>query len=188
MNPIKSIKSTKLNKYSIEGDINFFDELDKLVKNNNANDSEKCLITDEPLSDLSVQLSCGHSFNYIPLYKEVCNQKNSKNFLEISKPSFHEMKCPYCRKIQKTLLPFHESLESICPKVYGVNSLITNIKPTKESKPQVALAQVLCPQLLKTGANKGTPCGKCVHANTAGLCTRHYNLSLKLVNPIPPSL
>ena len=184
---MKSMKSTK---YLVEGDINFFDELNKLVQTSNEsvptnNDKTVCLITEEPLTDLSVNLTCGHAFNYIPLYKEVCLQKSVKNILEISRISFNEIKCPYCRKIQQGLLPFQESIEKICPKVYGVNSLTSVVKTPKEPKLVTPTLTILCPQLLKTGANKGTPCGKSVYSNTAGLCTRHYNLSLKVVNPVP---
>jgi hypothetical protein len=169
-------------KYLVEGGMNFFDELNKPEVKQKV-DTPVCLITDEPLVDLSVELNCGHSFNYEPLYKEVCLQKTGKNYLEISKLSFNEMKCPYCRKIQRGLLPFHELLEKTCPKLYGVNSL-TNSAPI--AKTVIANNTFgLCTQLLKTGVNKGSPCGKHIFTNTAGLCTRHYNLSLKVVNPVP---
>lgn len=204
-------------KYLVEGGINFFDELNKPEADKNASSTPVpvCLITDEPLTDLSVSLSCGHSFNYVPLYKEVYLQKTGKNYLEISKLSANELKCPYCRKIQRGLLTFHESLETICPKVYGVNASTPSAakppptaKPSPTAKPPPAAKQppakpspammamahaayiTACPQLLKTGANKGMPCGKnaYLHANTAGLCVRHYNLSLKVVNPVPTTV
>jgi hypothetical protein len=198
-------KSSKSSKYLVEGDINFFDELNKpeADKIMSSTPVPVCLITDEPLTDLSVNLSCGHSFNYVPLYKEVCLQKTGKNYLEISKLSANELKCPYCRKIQRGLLTFHESLEMICPKVYGVNASTPSAAkpapaakqpPAKPSPAMMAMAHAAyitaCPQLLKTGANKGMPCGKnaYLHDNTAGLCVRHYNLSLKVVNPVPTTV
>jgi hypothetical protein len=192
-------------KYIVEGDINFFDELNKQGdeqdnKQDNEQDNEQdnvplCLITNEPLTDLSVKLSCGHEFNYIPLYKEVITQKVVKNNLENCKLLANELKCPYCRKIQRTLLPYHESCEKTCPKVFGVNTL-TSIIPIKLSvklviksvvSPPQAQAQahpkVTCCQLLKTGLNKGTPCGKWVSlASISGMCVRHHNLSLKVAN------
>lgn len=71
-------------KYEVEGDIDFFKEL-KNISNNagggvvvDTETTEKCcLLTDEKLRPDAVTLLCGHSFNYIPLYKEVLFQKCS---------------------------------------------------------------------------------------------------------------
>lgn len=71
-------------KYEVEGDLDFFKEL-KNISNNaggavvvDTETTEKCcLLTDEKLRPDAVTLLCGHSFNYIPLYKEVLFQKCS---------------------------------------------------------------------------------------------------------------
>lgn len=75
--------------YEVEGEIDFFKELKNIsmaavgaaAATNEvvtATDSGKyCLLTDELLRPDAVTLKCGHSFNYIPLYKDVLFQKCS---------------------------------------------------------------------------------------------------------------
>ena len=180
-----------MTKYLTEGGLNFFEELSKSVNSKEEGDKAEvkevrtCLITNDVLTEHFVKMGCGHEFNYLPLYKEIKFQKTCKN-LEIFKLGLNEIKCPYCRKIQRGMLPFHESLKSDAPKAYGVNSIIPNASPiAKPVSPVHAMKHVcVCPQLLKTGLNKGLPCGKHAYTNTGGMCTRHYNLSLKLVVPI----
>ena len=58
--------------YIIEDDIDFYKELN-MSSDNNLNNT--CLITNEPLGKNKITLPCNHSFNYLPLYKEVCKQK-----------------------------------------------------------------------------------------------------------------
>jgi hypothetical protein len=66
-----------------------------------------CLITKERLHPNHVTLSCNHKFNYIPIYKEIVYQKNKANTtFEITKLSYNEIKCPYCRRITRKLLPY----------------------------------------------------------------------------------
>ena len=95
-------------KYIIEGDIDFYSEL------NNSGDintiisptENVCLISKEELNDNFITLPCKHTFNYFPLYKEVILQKISPNSLETSRLSPHQIRCPYCRLIVNTLLPY----------------------------------------------------------------------------------
>lgn len=76
-----------------------------------------CLISGEPLTE-TVELTCGHKFNYEPLFKEVFNQKLNPNFKnDVLRLKVNEFKCPYCRKVQPTLL----SNDKI--SVYSVTSL-----------------------------------------------------------------
>jgi hypothetical protein len=67
--------------YDVEGDIDFFKELKNISSSTYTaaeDDAGKhCLITDEELRPDAVTLKCGHSFNYVPLYKEVLFQKCS---------------------------------------------------------------------------------------------------------------
>jgi len=63
-----------------------------------------CLISGEPLTE-TVELTCGHKFNHEPLFKEVFNQKLNPNFKnDVLRLKVNEFKCPYCRKVQTTLL------------------------------------------------------------------------------------
>ena len=120
--------------YIIEGNINFYDELYKsLDDEDDANDTNLCQITGMPLTNNSVTLECKHKFNYNAIYKEIYRQKyvfksydtrqlskhNLKKFLN-SKLDYY-IKCPYCRDIQFTILPYYEEL-GLEPK-YGINSL-----------------------------------------------------------------
>jgi hypothetical protein len=115
-----------MNKYNIEGGIDFFAELNKSLE---VDDNEEiiydynniCLITKQPLTDKYVSLNCGHKFNYIPIYNDLVNHKQKFNYMECSsrKLNTNEIRCPYCRKKQQGLLPYYEELG--LRKVNGVN-------------------------------------------------------------------
>jgi len=129
-------------KYIIEGNIDFYDELYKSLGtkdcNDNCNDGkekvELCQISGMPLSDNNVTLECKHKYNYDTLYKEICKQKyifRTYNLESLSKPDFQRfidaavdyyIRCPYCRHVQFTMLPYDEN--SGCEKRYGINSLV----------------------------------------------------------------
>ena len=117
-------------KYNIENNIDFYKELyssshndddDVITEDNNIDTSELCLISNEPLKPFFVKLTCGHKFNYDPLYKDIFNHKKRFNNLEQSKNKLglQQIRCPYCRNIQNELLPFYEDLG--LPKEIGVN-------------------------------------------------------------------
>lgn len=123
-----------MSKYIIEGDLNFYDELYKSLDDKDDNEENNvCQITGLPLVEKSVTLECNHKFNYEALYKEICRQKfdfrtyvtaqlnknNLKKFL-CSKLDYF-IKCPYCRDIQFTILPYYEELG--LEAKYGVNTL-----------------------------------------------------------------
>jgi hypothetical protein len=111
-----------MQKYNIEGDINFFDELYKsLDETNNEEDDDVCLITNQPLVEKFVELNCGHKFNYLPLYNDIYNHKQKFNSMESSLSSLkmNEIRCPYCRAKQTDVLPYYEEL--MLEKVNGVN-------------------------------------------------------------------
>lgn len=125
-------------KYKIEGDINFFSELNKslntpisslipvnsVISNDSSpKDDASCLITGAPLEQYSVTLKCNHTFNYLPLYNELITQKCTKNTLEVIKLGVNQLKCPYCRTIQNGILPFHAELSESAPLLYGVNTI-----------------------------------------------------------------
>jgi hypothetical protein len=119
-----------MTKYNIEGGIDFYAELYKSldVEEDFEEDNNVCLITNQPLIDKHVIMVCGHKFNYIPLYYDITNHKQKFNGLESSngKLNMHQIRCPYCRKKQDTLLPYYE--EFGLAKVNGVNFYDPNIK------------------------------------------------------------
>lgn len=95
-------------KYIIEGDIDFYNELNNSGEMNTIipTNEKICLISKECLIDNFITLPCNHTFNYIPLYKEVILQKITPNSLEISRLTPHQIRCPYCRLIVNNLLPY----------------------------------------------------------------------------------
>lgn len=111
-------------KYTIDGNIDFFAELYKsLDEKDDIKDTDegKCLITQEPLNDKFVKLKCGHTFNYIPLFKDILAHKYLYNNSEDmhSKLLPNEIRCPFCRKKQYDVLPYYEELG--LDKIKGVN-------------------------------------------------------------------
>jgi hypothetical protein len=115
--------------YKIEGNIDFFAELYKsLDTDDNMEDENSCLITNEPLTDNFVKLDCGHKFNYVSLYNDIKNHKQKFNTLEGKGTQLksNEIRCPYCRFKQNSVLPYHEEL-GLC-KIHGVNYIDPNNK------------------------------------------------------------
>jgi hypothetical protein len=113
-----------MNKYKIEGGIDFFDELYKslnIEESEEKSEEDKCLITNNLLTDKHVSLLCGHKFNYTPLYNDLINHKKKFNYKEerSGKLNTNEIRCPYCRKKQQGVLPYYE--EFGLEKVNGVN-------------------------------------------------------------------
>ena len=78
-------------KYIIEGNIDFYKGLLE-DDNNNQDEDNNCLITNLPLSDKFVTLSCGHKFNYVPLYNDIFNHKQKFNVMESSVSSLKQSK------------------------------------------------------------------------------------------------
>jgi hypothetical protein len=118
-------------KYQIEGNISFYEELYKsLDEEEGENSIGVCLITDNPLTTHSVTMDCGHKFNYEPLYNDILNHKKKYNNMERCILKTMEIRCPYCRKVQKNLLPYYEELG--LGKVHGVN-YIDELIQIKES-------------------------------------------------------
>jgi hypothetical protein len=111
-----------MQKYNIEDNIDFYSELNKLLneeKSINKEEENICLISNEKLTTNFVKLNCGHCFNYIPLYKDLVNQKQKFNLMEITELKNNEIRCPYCRTKQTGVLPYNEELQ--LSKINGVN-------------------------------------------------------------------
>ncbi len=88
------------------------------TNNNYNNNNNMCLITNEKLDRNYIKLDCGHKFNYVPIFNEVVYQKKKK-ILDNNYLKLNEIKCPYCRKITKELLPYYKYYN--VEKVRGVN-------------------------------------------------------------------
>lgn len=114
-------------KYNIEGGINFYETLYKMLDENeiiedDTKNQNLCLITNEPLTENYVTLECKHKFNYLPLFNDIKNHKKKFNSLETNLLKNNQIRCPYCRNKQNNLLPYYEHMGAIM-KVIGVNVL-----------------------------------------------------------------
>ena len=135
--------------YKIEGDIDFYGSLyssldyDSDNQESTENKKQICEISGQELTDHFVTLECNHKFNYDALYTEICKQKfdfqsytsevlSKKDFQRVrdSKLDYY-IKCPYCRHVQFTLLPYHDGLPF--QKKYGVNTTDTDYRVIKTS-------------------------------------------------------
>ena len=144
-------------------DIESFDfqkELLELLSTEETVNDNTCLISNLPLEDNYVKLACGHKFNYHSIFNEIKYQKK-QNHLETQKLYHTEIKCPYCRTVQKGLLPSRENFENIS----GVNW----------PKKYQYMANK-CIYTFISGKRKGTSCGKkCFNK----YCTAHEKIMIK---------
>lgn len=140
-------------------DILFYEELSKLkeelptiiscnsgnqtnqVQINQNNDSKEeiqmdvCLITNEILTKDYIKLPCNHSFNYVPLMKDL-HSKNIKH----SKNACYLLLCPYCRTVQTDSLPYH--------KKYGI-AYMKGVHISKEEIAKQKAEEKMQKELLK---------------------------------------
>lgn len=152
--------------YVIEDNINFWEEIYK----NDDNDKDNCcLISGEKLDETQVTLTCGHKYNYYALYIDLLNSKNEENkYAEPEQKYYDCIQCPYCRKLDKHLMPRNID---ITPECFGINLPIN--KCTK----------VECNYVLKKGKNKGNKCDKSGFITSDGkLCRAHYKKKITKKN------
>jgi hypothetical protein len=90
-------------------------------------DKNRCLITNDVLTENHVVLQCGHKFNYLPLFKDLVNRKTKLAPLDSQNLKVNEIRCPYCREKESKLLPYYENMG--VEKFHGVN-YIDEIKNT----------------------------------------------------------
>lgn len=109
-------------KYELEGGLNFYEELEKSCEENISDDElvERCLISNQPLSEPFITLSCQHKFNYVSLYRDIKCMK-SNNHMEFRRLKANQIRCPYCRNKENRVLPYIRGMK--CPKKDGVNWL-----------------------------------------------------------------
>jgi hypothetical protein len=118
--------------HEIDEKFNFYDELYKSLDDSDDEDeTDKCQITGLLLKEKSVSLECSHHFNYDALYTEICKQKYAFGTYNVKTLSYKDqrtfvtsgfdyyIKCPYCRNIQFTILPYYEELG--LEQKYGIN-------------------------------------------------------------------
>lgn len=123
----------------------FQKELYQLLSQDEPDDDNLCLISNLSLEENHIELYCGHKFNYNSIFQEIKYQKQQYHNLETQKLSHSEIKCPYCRTIQKGLLPCRNNYKNL----HGVNW------PKKyQYKPHI------CSYTFLSGKKKGIPCGK----------------------------
>ena len=132
------------------------------VETETETETETCMISKAPLDPAcTIQLTCGHKFNYIPLYRDLCaSTKRAK---------FGTTGCPYCRLSMPFLLPnYHHP--SVFPRK-GINH------PSKLCMPQYC-----CSWVPTTGKGKFIKCtrGGTIHPEGV-FCSQHHASHLKLV-------
>lgn len=143
-------------------------------RDNNNTNIELCLISSEPLKSDHVTLECNHKFNYKNIYKEVKKQQYfSKDYVFPTRIDKGVIMCPYCRNIQKKLLPHNPKYKD----VLWVNTLINNTinndnKSDHKSKIKNDLNNQIingkntnekveiCQVILHSGNRKGQMCGR----------------------------
>ena len=128
-----------------------------------------CLISKENLNNTSLKLSCGHTFNYYPLYCELVHKKKLYNkYYNSSALKVNQLQCPYCRTVVNNLIPYIE-LTNV-NKIYGINY------PKKYVKyPNT------CKYRFKTGKKKGELCNKdCYHE----YCKNHAEIDYDLIETL----
>ena len=100
----------------------FYSELYKSLDEDASKEKEGvelCLITNQPLTENLVELNCKHKFNYVPLYNDILIHKKTFNRLEKRLLKVNEIRCPYCRNIQNSVLPYYDMAG--VRKLNGVN-------------------------------------------------------------------
>ena len=118
-----------MQQYNTEEGIDFYSELSKSLNNPigkideineiEENENNKCLISNTILTENSITLECNHKFNYIPLVNDLTNHKLKFNYNESRILKLNEIRCPYCRNVQKNLLPYYD-IHNV-KKIHGVN-------------------------------------------------------------------
>ena len=169
-------------KYEVEDglDVDFFAALKSIQQpqpqsshQSHQSHENTCLITNDPLNLFHVTLTCGHKFNYEPLYQEVIRQKGRlgmHNYYE--KIGTHQIKCPYCRTTTDKLLP-NIGPHPVIKRLNGVNA------PASMCMPGVACSY----------NNKNACCSATAfyEYDANPYCLRHYNSVIKSASSSKPN-
>jgi hypothetical protein len=162
----------------IEGD--FFSQLKNILTQSSEDDAvinedNCCLLTKEPLHSVHIILSCGHKFNYVPLYREVIVQKtiglSPNGYYTSHSLKRNEIKCPYCRNVQDKLLPYIE-YDGV-KKTVGVNY------PAK-----MTMTSQICMYTYSANSakSKKSACKECAVelCNGTYVCKKHYDACISI--------
>ena len=151
---------------SIQINNNFFNEqLFKMLCDDQVDDEDNlCLITNNILENNHITLDCNHKFNYSAIFNEIKNQKLNRNTKEVQYLQLGQIKCPYCRYVQKGLLPDRDNF----PNIRGVNwPKSLQFKPDN------------CEYIFLSGKKKNTTCNKkCI----GKYCPSHQKIMEKRLN------
>jgi len=160
-----------MTKYFIEENINFYEELYKsLGKEEDKNDDSVCLISQQPLTENYVTMCCGHKFNYQPLFYDILNHKKKFNSMERHHIRSSDIRCPYCRNVQKKLLPYVEGY----PKVHGVNFYDENTSKIQHT------SKINSMKLINDGYIVGDCCYESAKTNENGELVKCTNIMVKM--------
>lgn len=181
----------------------FYNALHDNLCNSDDEDSnvKKCYISDEKADNTYIKLECGHGFNYGNIFDEVYRQKVLSNKKEICILKKNQIKCPYCRNIQNSLLPimkhFPEKTHINYPKRYRMKLYTCEYifksgkkkgmkchekceseycdKCIKRKNKQEIKNEnsVLCEEILVSGKRKGDKCGKICKQQEVAYCGLH---------------
>ena len=125
----------------------------------------------------------------LPYYPELgFNKIVGVNFIEVVRPSLYEQghRCCFIYvKDDEKCMSANLNMNKINDKYYCYHhhTITTNkIKYAikKANKIQIGSDAILCVSILKTGLNKGNPCGKKSFVDKT--CKRHYSLGVKISN------
>jgi hypothetical protein len=165
-----------MSNYIIEGNFDFYKELyeslDDLDNNIDEQSAQVCLITNVPLTKHFVELECKHKFNYVPLFKDLVNHKTKFSSLDTHRLKVNEIRCPYCRHKQGSVLPYIEEIG--LPKEHGVNWINMELMST---------SNIVDLKLGQCCWGNGYECSA-IHVLTNGTtnidyCYYHYKLTAK---------
>ena len=147
--------------------LDFYNILNDNTTNNFADaENSLCKISDNQLEDNYIELSCGHKFNYLPLYNEIKYQKTNKYAIsyDYTKLDINQIKCPYCRSITNKILPYFN--------YYGVDMIRGVTFPYK-----YCMKINSCQHVLKS---TNRVCNSPACKTPDGIfCNKHYNMFMK---------
>lgn len=138
----------------------FYSELSKEdiieLSTNQNEEGNICNISNEISDESYIELDCSHGFNYEYIYNEVYRQKCVFNPKETVKLSKYQIKCPYCRNVQNTLLPGRIGYDNI---------LYVNMPKKYRMKKKN------CVYVFKGGKKKGLVCDELCEERFCDKCT-----------------
>ena len=136
--------------YILPDNFDFYKELSNSLEKDTKNKTEVCLISNTKLEENnSIILQCGHTFNYLPLLNDIYQSKYPSNntYFNVNYLKINQVRCPYCRQVQDTLLPYFPDIDK--KKIKGVNYPL-----------RFGMGKHSCNYVFKSGKSKEMMCGK----------------------------